>query len=337
MAIELVTGYAGAAHVTSAQDGRLNAAVFGASRYVLPTQNRFACTVNSANSVTIGTGDAMMDGRHVTSETPTSLAVDSGTQGMKRIDVVAVVYTKASTGVESVELRVYKGAETTGTPKAPTLPSGSILDGASTAAMALWQLPVTGITLGKPKSVHETLGTIADDANATYEIGYSDGTRTLTLTGEGEGASSTSAVLPLAGASVDGLLSAALFARLDGTKDWITQVGTNSGTSAAMQWRWIKLASGYAVAWGYRTYSLTATTKWGSLYYSTAIGTNNAPFTWAAAPYEWANLVADGYFWLVSHVGPTTAKTGSYYNVTASSVASKKSSYLEILQIGRWK
>lgn len=186
MTIELVTGHAGEVHVTSAQDGRLNAAAFGDGRHVLPNQGRFAITVDSATSVTVATGDAIFDGRHVTSESPTTLAVAGGTQGMNRIDTVAIVYAMDGNGVETATLQVFQGAETSGTAEAPALPSGSILDGDTSAAMPLWDLPLSGIVLGTPVQRFETLTALADstalvptdmtDYVVDYRIGEVSGT-----------------------------------------------------------------------------------------------------------------------------------------------------------------
>ena len=205
MSIELVTGHAGSAHVTSAQDGRLNAAAWGTGKYVLPLQAQFAITVDSANQVTVATGDALLEGRHVTSEAPTALAVDSGTQGMKRNDLVAIVYSKNGSGVESAALQVVKGTETSGTPTDPAISSGSILAGDTSCAMALWRLPINGITLGEPEQLYSVADLLALSENYTYSLGYTDSTRTLKLTGDNGGAS-TQVVLPVASSSTFGLV-----------------------------------------------------------------------------------------------------------------------------------
>ena len=205
MSIELVTGHAGTAHVTSAQDGRLNAAAWGTGKYVLPLQAQFAITVDSANQVTVATGDAMLEGRHVTSEAPTTLAVDSGTQSMKRNDLVCIVYAKDGSGVESAALQVVKGTETSGTPTDPAIPSGSILAGDSACAMALWRLPINGITLGTPEQLFDVADELATNENATYTLGYTSSTHVVTLTGAGGGASSQ-AVLPVADGGTFGLV-----------------------------------------------------------------------------------------------------------------------------------
>lgn len=205
MSIELVTGHAGSAHVTSAQDGRLNAAAWGDGKYVLPTQAEFAVTVDSANQVTVATGDAMLEGRHITSEAPTALTVDSGTQGMKRNDIVCIVYSKNGSGVESAALQVVKGTETSGTPSDPAIPSGSILAGDTSCAMALWRLPISGITLGTPEQLFEVADELSAGENYTYSIGYTNSTRVLKLTGD-NGGESSQATLPIADGGTFGMV-----------------------------------------------------------------------------------------------------------------------------------
>lgn len=205
MSIELVTGHAGSAHVTSAQDGRLNAAAWGDGKYVLPLQAQFAVTVDSANQVTIATGDALLEGRHVTSEAPTALAVSSGTQGMKRNDIVCIVYSKDGGGVESAALQVVKGTETSGAPTDPTLPAGSILAGDSSCSMALWRLPISGITLGTPEQLFDVADELSAGENYTYSLGYTDSTRVLKLTGA-NGGSSTQVTLPVADGGTFGMV-----------------------------------------------------------------------------------------------------------------------------------
>lgn len=158
MAIELVTGYAGHAHVTAEQDGRRNVGTFGQGRYVLASGQQFSITVDSANQVTIGTGDGVMDGRHVCSETPTQLAVESGTQGQKRHDLVCVRYSKdPSTGTESAQLVVVRGTPAAGTPSDPAVGTSSIADGAATSDWPLYRLPLDGISLGTPVPLFDLL------------------------------------------------------------------------------------------------------------------------------------------------------------------------------------
>lgn len=162
MSVELVTGYAGTAHVTAAQDGRRNVGTFGSGRFVLHTGQEFAITVDSANQVTVGTGDGIMDGRHVTNETAESLTIQSGGQGVSRNDLVCIRYTRnASTGVESARLVVIKGTATGGTPSDPSYNSGSIIEGAVTVDWPLWRIPVSGISVGAPERLFSIVPSIS--------------------------------------------------------------------------------------------------------------------------------------------------------------------------------
>lgn len=259
MSIELVTGHAGSAHVTSAQDGRLNAAAWGDGKYVLPLQAQFAITVDSANQVTVATGDALLEGRHVTSEAPTTLAVDSGTQGMKRNDIVCIVYSKNGSGVESAALQVVKGTESSGTPSDPALPAGSILAGDTSCAMALWRLPINGITLGEPEQLYSVADLLALSENYTYSIGYTSSSRILKLTGT-NGGESSQVVLPTATTTTDGLMTPSQVSMLNALRP--TQV-----SGPAMGWGYVN-ASGYM--WWYfpvpaTGYSNVSVTGYGSV------------------------------------------------------------------------
>lgn len=183
MAIELVTGHTGAAHVSSADAGALHAGIVGTGRYVLATANRMAATMENANTITIATGDALFDGRHVRITSAESATIDSGAQGMRRNDVVGILY-QTDGDVESATIAVYKGTPTSGTPTDPALPSGNILEGATTAFMPLYRVSLNGINASAPvamfsiapstsgnasgiSSLNSTITTVSNDLAAT--------------------------------------------------------------------------------------------------------------------------------------------------------------------------
>ena len=156
MSIELVTGYTGEPHVTSAQARAMQAGMFGTGGVVLPTKSMFAASLASANEVVVGTGDLVMQGAHVTSEAPTSLEIANGSQGMKRNDLVVCRYTKdPSTLVESAELVMLQGTPSASTPSDPAVASGSILDGAETAEMPLYRISLNGVNVSNPVALFE--------------------------------------------------------------------------------------------------------------------------------------------------------------------------------------
>ena len=159
MALELVTGYAGHPHVTADQAGRFNAGLCGQEDVVLPVGNVFNCSAASSNSVAVAGGDAVVNGRHVSMDAAQTLTVESGSQGAVRNDIVALRYSKnAGTGVETVSLVVVKGAESaTGQAVDPPLKSGSIIGGATVHEMALWRIPIEGVTMRTPEKMFRTL------------------------------------------------------------------------------------------------------------------------------------------------------------------------------------
>ena len=112
--VELVTGHAGKAHATAEQAAVLNAGILGLDDYVLNVHDKLKITVVSANKVTIGTGELVMQGRHVSQGTPEDLIVTNGSQGQKRNDLIVCRYAKGSQSVESAKLVVVRGTPTTG-------------------------------------------------------------------------------------------------------------------------------------------------------------------------------------------------------------------------------
>lgn len=160
--VELVTGHAGKAHATAEQAAGLNAGILGLDDYVLDVHDKLKITVVSANKVTIGTGELVMQGRHVSQGTPEDLIVTNGSQGQKRNDLIVCRYAKGSQSVESAELVVVRGTPTTGTPTDPALNTTSPLDGGTTYDMPLYRIPLDGITIGTPVPLFNVLRPMSD-------------------------------------------------------------------------------------------------------------------------------------------------------------------------------
>lgn len=159
---ELVTGHANKAHVTAEQAAGLNAGILGLDDYVLDVHDKLKITVVSANKVTIGTGELVMQGRHVSQGTPEDLIVTNGSQGQKRNDLIVCRYAKGSQSVESAKLVVVRGTPTTGTPTDPALNTTSPLDGGTTYDMPLYRIPLDGITIGTPVPLFNVLRPMSD-------------------------------------------------------------------------------------------------------------------------------------------------------------------------------
>lgn len=149
--MHLVTGYAGQAHVTAADQGSLNAALFGEESYVLDRGSKLAATVASNNKITIADGDIMMQGRHarIAEGSTVDLTIENGTQGNLRNDLIVARYTKnSSTGVEAVNLVVIKGTPAASSPADPAYTVGDIInDHVAQADMPLYRVKLNGLTV----------------------------------------------------------------------------------------------------------------------------------------------------------------------------------------------
>ena len=149
--LNLVTGYKGEAHVTAADQGSFNAAIFGAGSYVLNRGNKFAALVVSNNSIRIQDGDICLQGRHVrlAEGTYVDLAIENGNQGYKRNDLIVARYTKSAQGVEDCNLVVIKGTASTSAAADPEYTAGDIINDHDTQAdFPLYRVPIDGITVG---------------------------------------------------------------------------------------------------------------------------------------------------------------------------------------------
>ena len=148
----LVTGYAGKEHIRSADQGSFNAAFFGDGEFVMSSGSRFAGAIINNNTVRISDGDMLMQGRHIRIEPNTyeDLTISTGTAGTNRIDLIVMTYEKnAASGIESAKLEVVQGTATAGTPSAPEIVSGNILNGDLKNQMPLYAVYVSGVALTK--------------------------------------------------------------------------------------------------------------------------------------------------------------------------------------------
>ncbi|MFR1935892.1 MAG: hypothetical protein ACLS25_07060 [Bifidobacterium longum] len=188
--VELVTGHANKAHATAEQAAGLNAGILGLDDYVLNVHDKLKITVVSANKVTIGTGELVMQGRHVSQGTPEDLIVTNGSQGQKRNDLIVCRYAKGSQNIESAKLVVVRGTPTTGTPTDPTLNTTSPLDGGTTYDMPLYRIPLDGITIGTPVALFNVLKPMSDvwdsltQRSTTWRVPYSSDSILLTRIGD---------------------------------------------------------------------------------------------------------------------------------------------------------
>lgn len=178
MAMHLITGHSGTAHISAADDGALNAAIVGDGSYVFDFGDDFAATMTTANSVTIGTGALVHQGRKAWCSTSTQLTVQSGSQAQKRRDLVVARYTKSG-DVEDMQLAVIRGTPVSyGEPSDPAHEDGSVIDGATVSDFPLWRIPIDGITPGTPVRLFDvtpSLAALRDSVSRTGPVTVASG------------------------------------------------------------------------------------------------------------------------------------------------------------------
>lgn len=157
--MHLVTGYAGEAHVTAADQASMYAALFGGD-YVLDRGNKLSASAITSNQIRVLDGDLLMQGRHVRLETYVDLTIENGAQSNNRNDLIVARYSKNGTGVEECNLVVIKGTATTGTASDPEY---------ETTDMPLYRVPLSGLNIGTLEPLFSVAKTTFANGSVTTE------------------------------------------------------------------------------------------------------------------------------------------------------------------------
>lgn len=193
--MNIVTGYRGEPHVTSQQDRDINIAIFGdESRIVKGIGSEMDATVVSATLVEVSDGTVVCQGcvAEILRGTTESVAIENGSQGMLRTDLIVVRYTKnGGTGIEDMRLAVIKGTPASSNPQTPSYTNGTIADGDSLVDFPLYRVNINGISIDSielimekvsvPNWINELVG--ADTAIKNKIGSVIMGTTATTLTG----------------------------------------------------------------------------------------------------------------------------------------------------------
>lgn len=184
--LNLVTGYQGEAHVTSADTGSLNAAIFGSGQYVLNRGNKFSALTVSNNLIRISDGDIMLQGRHVrlNEGNTVDLTIENGAQGKSRNDLIVARYTRDTvTGKEECSLVVIKGTPADSNPADPAYTSGDLITNHdATVDMPLYRVPIVGLNVQTLVPLFSIATFTATDPEALHRSG---GAMTGALTTKG--------------------------------------------------------------------------------------------------------------------------------------------------------
>lgn len=132
MALNLVTGRTGTAHVTSDNARAFNSQVFGTGTYLIDYGAKFAPTIVDNNMVRIGDGMLIHQGTQmgIDIDSYEDVIIENGSSGYNRNDLIVMRYTKnRDTQIESISLVVIKGTPSNTTAVDPTYTTTNILDG----------------------------------------------------------------------------------------------------------------------------------------------------------------------------------------------------------------
>lgn len=191
--MNIITGYTGTPHITSAQDRAIHQGAFGINSYILKVGQKLEAQIVTANDIRINDGILVHQGcaANIEQGSYDTLEISNGAQGMFRTDLIVARYTKdAGTNIESIKLVVIEGTASAGTPVAPAYNEGDIQAGDSPVDMPLYQVNIDGVaidsvTLVAPvlesmSSMASTLDTLLDTvsdsgtASNTYaDVAYS--------------------------------------------------------------------------------------------------------------------------------------------------------------------
>jgi hypothetical protein len=148
--MNIITGYIGEPHITSQQDRNVNIGIFGSGTHIVNVGSKMAASIVSANEIVIADGLLVAEGctAEIERGTSESIAIENGAQGMRRIDLIVVRYTKnANTAVEDMQLAVITGTPAESSPAVPAYTSGSIESGDTLAEFPLYKVTIDGITI----------------------------------------------------------------------------------------------------------------------------------------------------------------------------------------------
>lgn len=144
--MDIVTGYRGEPHVTSNDHQAFNYGIIGDC--ILPVGQKLTGELISNNELRIYDGEIIHKGVHsrVKPGTYDTVTLENGAQGMNRIDLVCVKYSKASNNVETSEWIVKKGTATAGTASEPSYTNGNIVSGDTVDETPVFKVTYNGLS-----------------------------------------------------------------------------------------------------------------------------------------------------------------------------------------------
>lgn len=211
--MNIITGYRGEPHITSAQSRDENQGSFGVNSYILNVGQKLQAEIVSANEVRIRDGALSHQGcvASIDSGAYDSLEIANGTQGMQRRDLIVARYTKdAETNVEDISLVVIQGTAVASNPSDPAYNTGNIQNGDSPVDMPLYRVNISGVTISSVTQIAAAVRTQKEMdtlIGSTSISGIGNGTLTgavSTLNSNVTPIDITNTLSPITGATING-------------------------------------------------------------------------------------------------------------------------------------
>lgn len=154
---KIITAHTGVKHITSDDVAALNRAIIGSNDYLLSDNiDDFNAVMINADTVQMPEAEVVVQGTHIRILNTDKVQIEAGQNGLKRIDIVAICYSKSEDGVESAELKVIKG-EASAAPVEPLLVKSDIRNGGLYHEMPLFRVDINGVSVETVTNACETV------------------------------------------------------------------------------------------------------------------------------------------------------------------------------------
>lgn len=157
--MNLITGRAGAAHITPRQDAMWHQGLIEMESCIFDAYENFAAEIITNNEVRIRSGVGMLQGRFFCIEPNTydSAEITNGNQGEERIDlIVARIAVDASTNTQSASIEVIQGTPAAENPTSPEAVTGDLDAGDLIADYPIVEVLLNGINIESLTPVFNT-------------------------------------------------------------------------------------------------------------------------------------------------------------------------------------
>lgn len=135
-------------YITAEDTAKFNLALNNSNNFVSNYLDNFGGTIVDNNHVTVKKGICWVQGRPAYLKADTTLAIDNGTTGYNRIDLISMRLTRdIVTGIEEANLVVIKGTPTIGTPPSPSINTGDFNGVVNTVDFVLHTVLITNLVI----------------------------------------------------------------------------------------------------------------------------------------------------------------------------------------------